>query len=86
MFIKIVINGEEVKNPLAKALLNLLIVLLLTLFGVVFIVFVLPLIGITLLVSFSVVAFLVFSSFFVLVSLGFYQRRAKHGKRLEKSP
>lgn len=85
MSIRIVINGKEVKSPLARFLIGLLGVVVLTLFGVVFVVVILPLIGVTLVLSFGIVLMIILASFIsILVALGSYQYHENKQKRLEK--
>lgn len=78
MSIKIILQGREVKNPLARFFFGLLEVVLLTLFGAVSVVLILPLIGVTLVLSIGMVAFIVFVCLVLaLVCLASYQHRNK---------
>lgn len=87
MRIRIVINGREVENPLSRFLLGLFAVLILTLFGVVVVVFILPLVGVTLILSFSLVAYIILASLaFTLASLATRQHRSKKQRRLKSRP
>lgn len=84
MCIKVVINGSEVKNPIAKLFLGSLAIVILSFLGVVFVVFILPLIGITLVLSFGLVAIIVLvSAVLILVSLMTRQDLANKQKRLK---
>ena len=86
MSIKVVINGSEVKNPIAKLFFGSLAIVILSLLGVVFVVFILPLIGITLALSYGLVAIIVLvSAVVILVSLMTRQDLANKQKRLKDS-
>lgn len=85
MSIRIVINGKEVESPLARFLIGFLAFVVLTLFGVVFIVVILPLIGVTLVLSFGIfIVIAVVSLMSLLIALMAYQSHNKKQDRLKK--
>ena len=85
MSIRIVISGKEVESPLARFLIGLLTFVVLTLFGVVFIVVILPLIGVTLLFSFGIfIVIALVSLISLLIALAVYEYHNNKQKRLEK--
>lgn len=85
MGIRIVINGKEVESPLARFLIGLLAFVVLTLFSVVFILFFLPLIGVTLVLSFGIFIVIALVSLIALLfALAAYQYHNRKQERLEK--
>lgn len=84
MSVRVFINGEEVESPLARFLIGFLGVVILTLLGVLFVIVILPLIGITLVLSFGIFALIVLASFVsILIALAAYNHHDRKKKRLE---
>ena len=85
MNIRIVINGKDVESPIARFSIGLLAVVGLTLAGVVLVLVVFPLIGITLVLTFGIFLVIALSSLIsVFVALAAYQHLEKKQNRLEK--
>ncbi len=85
MSVRIVIDGKEVKSPFVKFLVGLLSFVILTLFGVVSVFFILPLIGVTIVVSLGIFVAIVLAALTsFLIVLAVYRQNEKKQKRLVK--
>ena len=86
MSFRVVINGKEVKNPLVKYSIGFISFIALTLFGILFAVLILPLIGITLVVTLSTVLVIAaISLMIVAIALSSHQQQGNNNKNNKAS-